>query len=119
MKIPDELLPVIYETSKKVYEGKMSLSEGAEYLFDNYKLNAGSARIYIIDFGYLMDGKTFKRTLNAYSMDYLLKRIKDEYGIAKLKIALPAFERHIHYYEETHNTTLHKLRGVYKKYLQQ
>lgn len=119
MKIPDELLPQIYKVSKEVYEGKFTLSEGARSLRDNLNMNFGSAKIYIIDFGYLMNGKTFKRTVNAYSMEYLLKRIKDEYGVSQLKIALPALQRHIHYYEETHNITMNRLRGVYRKYIQQ
>lgn len=69
MKIPDEWLSEIYSISKQVYEKKLTLTEGAETLRDKLDMNFGSAKIYIIDFGYLMHGKTFKRTLNAYSMD--------------------------------------------------
>ena len=118
IKIPDDLLPTIYDISKKVYEKKMSLTEGSEYLFNNHNLNAGSAKIYIIDFKHLMQGTEFKRTLNAYSMDFLLKNIKKDYGMSQMKLALPALQKHIHYYEETHKMTMHKLRAVYIKYLE-
>ncbi|MGN6604725.1 MAG: hypothetical protein ACTHK8_19875 [Ginsengibacter sp.] len=70
MRIPDELLPNIYETSKKVFEKKLTLTEGATILSDTCNMNFGSARIYILDFQYLMEGKKFTRTLNAYSMDF-------------------------------------------------
>lgn len=116
--IPDDLLPAIYDISKKVYEKKMSLTEGSEYLFNTHNLNAGSAKIYIIDFKHLLDGTVFKRTLNAYSMDFLLRNIKSDYGTSRLKLALPAVQKHIHYYEEIHEMTMHKLRAVYKKYLE-
>ena len=118
MKIPDEILPEIYDTSKKVYERKLTFSEGAEYLFTHHNLNANSAKIYIMDFKYMIEGKGFKRTLNAYSMGFFMKKIKDDYGITQLKISLSALQKHIHYYEETHNTTLNKLRSVYKTYLE-
>ncbi len=118
MKIPEELLPEIYKVSKQVYEGEMKLTEGAQMLSELHNLNNGSARIYILVFKSLMEGKKFKRTLNAYSMFFLLQNIKYEYGTDQLKHALPALQKHIHYYEATHNMTMHKLRAVYKKYLE-
>lgn len=118
MKIPDETLPEIYAISAEVYENRMKLVQGAQMLEQLYNLNNGSARIYILVFKSLMDGKKFKRTLNANSMDFILQSIKYQYGIGQLKKALSALQQHIHYFEETHNMTMHKMRGVYKKYLQ-
>lgn len=33
-------------------------------------------------------GRGFKRTLNAYSLDFLLRNIKKDYGVSTLKLAL-------------------------------
>lgn len=118
MKIQDEILPEIYAISVQVYEKEMKLVEGAHMLSELYNLNNGSARIYILVFKSLMEGKKFKRTLNANSMDFLLQSIRYGYGSEQLKKTLPALQKHIHYFEATHNTTMHKLRGVYKKYLE-
>ncbi len=59
---------------KKFTREKCLLGEGAEYLFDSYKLNAGSAKIYIIDFKNLMDGNGFKRTLIFKPFHYSLEK---------------------------------------------
>lgn len=50
MKTSDQLLPEIYEISKKVFDGKLTLNQGAEILERNCKMNFGSARIYILNF---------------------------------------------------------------------
>lgn len=68
MKIPDKIIPDIYEVAKQVFEKKLSLTEGAELLSSRHKMNNTSARIYINDFKSLIAGKEFKRTLNAYSI---------------------------------------------------
>ncbi|MEK7227116.1 MAG: hypothetical protein AAB221_15735, partial [Bacteroidota bacterium] len=63
MKIPLQLIPTAYEISKKVYENELTLSDGTNQLVSK-GMNESSARDYIYDFRYLMQGKKFSRTLN-------------------------------------------------------
>ena len=41
---------------------------------------------YINAFKYLMQEREFKRTLNAYSMNYFISKIKKDYSGEKLKL---------------------------------
>ena len=90
MKIPLEIVPKAYQTSKKVYEGKLTLKEGTNYLSDDGKMNQSSARDYIYGFRYLIEGKKFSRTLNAYSMDYFFENFIKDYGLPNLENPLSA-----------------------------
>ena len=115
MKIPDQIIPDIYETAKLVYEKKVPLSEGAEKLSSKHNMNNTSARIYINDFKSLMAGQEFKRTLNAYSMEYFISRIGEDYGDAQFKVSVEALRKHIRYYESCHTGQMNSLRDVYEK----
>ena len=115
MKIPDQIIPDIYEIAKQVYEKKVALSEGAETLSSKNKMNNTSARIYINDFKSLLAGQEFKRTLNAYSMEYFISRIGKDYGDAQFRLSVEALRKHIHYYESCHSGQMHGLRGIFEK----
>lgn len=118
VKIANETIPDIYEISKKVYEKKLDYKEGANLLFEKNKLNINSAKDYIYNFKYLMEGKAFKRTLNAYSMEYFIASIKKDYSNDQFNKALSTLEGHILYYESCHSSPLYKLRSILKKYSQ-
>ncbi len=116
MKIPLEIVPKAYQTSKRVYEGKLTLTEGIKYLSEEGKMNQSSARDYIYGFRYLIEGKKFSRTLNAYSMDYFFENFIKDYGLSNLENPLSALMMHIEYYEGKQNTTMHLMRDIHKKY---
>ncbi len=116
MRIPNEIIPEIYRVSKLAYEQKISLTQGAESLFEISKVNINSAKDYINNFRYLMEGKVFKRTLNAYSMSYFLSNIFKDYGVDQLRLSLQALKLHITYYESCHASPLNKLRAIHKKF---
>ena len=115
MKIPNQIIPEVYVISKQVYEKKITLTEGAEILELRHKMNNTSARIYINDFKSLMAGQEFKRTLNAFSMEYFISKIGKDFGNAQLQISIEALRKHIHYYESCHTGQLNALRGIYEK----
>ena len=50
MKIPNDLTPLAYELSKKVFEGKLTLTEAKEILVGDNRINPNSAADYIINF---------------------------------------------------------------------
>ena len=116
MKIPLNIIPTAYKTSKKVYEGKMTLSEGTKHIAKEGRMNRGSAHDYIYNFRYLIQGKKFSRTLNASTMEYFFANFLKDYGSLRLENPLSALMQHIEYYEGKRNTTMHSMRGIYKKY---
>lgn len=116
MKISEELTPIAYETSKKVYNNEISFSEGQKIIVGDNKMNKNSAADYINDFRCLLEGKRFTRTLNAFSMNYFLQNIYDDYGDDALKNSLNALMQHIEYYEAIQNVTMHKMRIIFEKF---
>lgn len=116
MKITKELTPLAYETSKKVYEVQLTFSEGLKIIAGDNKMNKNSAADFINNFRYLMEGKRFTRTLNAYSMEYFLESIFQDYGSQALTKSLFALKGHIEYYEAIQKVRMHKTREIYEKY---
>jgi len=119
MKIPTDLIPLTYDISKKVFQKELTLSEGTKLLVGSDQMNINSARDYIYNFRYLIQGKKVSRTLNADSMDYFFKNILKDYGISQLKISLSTLMQHIEYYEKLQKTTLFKMRAIHEKYLRE
>jgi 5-methylcytosine-specific restriction enzyme A len=119
MKISENLIPLAYSISRKVYENKLSNSEGKNLLSTNNQMNPNSAADYINNFKCLMEGNRFTRTLNASSMQFFLEHIFNDFGESKLSNALSALKQHIEYYESIQKSKvrLHKMRGIYDKYL--
>lgn len=118
MKIPDSIVPDAYAIAKQTYHGNTSLTEGVDSLVSMHGLNSNSARDYIINFRHMMDGRGFHRTLNAFSMEYFLKRIQLEYEVERLKNALTALREHILYYQSIQRTpvTMKAMWAIYDRY---
>jgi hypothetical protein len=116
MKISDDLWPDIYRISNEVYKGKLSMAEGVDSLSSGNRMNKNSIRDYIYDFGYMMKGDKFTRTLNAPSMEYILERVYSDYGTAKLVTVLSSLKKHIEYYEGRGKGRLFKMRKIHEKF---
>lgn len=116
MQIPNSIIPFVYQVSKQVYDKEMTLTEGSDILSTKHKMNVNSARDYINNFKNLMEGKEFKRTLNAFSMEFFVREIGSDYGSEQLAKAVDALRKHIDYYESNHNGSLNKLRAIVRKY---
>lgn len=97
MKIPQELTPLAYELSKKVFEGKLTFKDGQEQLVGDNRMNPNSAADYINNFRRMVEGRRFTRTNNAYSMEYFFDNIYKDYGSTGLSNALTALQLHIEY----------------------
>jgi 5-methylcytosine-specific restriction protein A len=120
VKIPEQVIPNAYAISKKVYEGKLTFTEGKRLLSTDNKVNKSTAGDYIYNFRYLLNGQVFHRTLNTASMDYFLENIYKEYKKEGLSNALSALKKHIDYYESIQKTktTMHHMRALLKKYFE-
>lgn len=115
--IPAEIIPIAYKVARKVYDGKLRMSDGVKELVGENLMNKNSARDYLTDFKCLMEGKRFTRTLNYDSMEYFFNKISLDYRSSQLAIALSSLQKHIDYYEGKQHSTMHQMRVIYKKYL--
>jgi 5-methylcytosine-specific restriction enzyme A len=116
MKIPKELMPLAYDLSKKVFEGKLTFKEGQQQLVGDNKMNPNSAADYINNFRCMVEGRRFTRTNNAYSMEYFFDNIYKERGSTGLSNALTALRLHIEYYEGKQKVNMKSMRNIYDKY---
>jgi 5-methylcytosine-specific restriction enzyme A len=116
MKIPNTIIPDVYQISKKVFNKELTLTDGSDILFNKHNMNVNSARDYINNYKNLIEGKQFKRTLNAFSMEYFIREIGNDYGGSQLGKSVNALKQHIEYYEGNHKGSLNKLRAIVKRY---
>jgi len=110
-KITTGMIQQAYEEAKLVYVGQKNQTDAQNDLED-YGLNRNSAGDLIVNFRCMMDGQKFTRTNNAETTKYYLDNILHDYGRSKLLNALYALEQHIEYYEDSQNTTMHKIRDI-------
>lgn len=117
MKIPNELVPLAYELSKKVFEGKLTFKEGKQLLDGDNRMNPNSAADYINNFRCMIEGRRFTRTNNSYSIEYFFNNIYKDYGFTGLSNALKALQLHIEYYEGIQQVNMKSMRNIYDKFL--
>jgi hypothetical protein len=102
-RIPNEIIPVAYEISKRFMSEQFSLTDAINEFSENGRINKNSGRDYFYAFCALMNGVKFTRTLNVYSMNYFLDNILKDYGRVQQK-ALESLKIHIKYFEDSHGT---------------
>ena len=98
MKINMEMSKGAYEIAKKVYLGQMTRTEGKIEINRVTGMNEGSAQAFITIFLAMMNGEEYKRAFNNDTNKFLLKSIKQDFGVAYYKNALNAVQKHINYY---------------------
>ena len=116
MKIDEELIPFAYKLSLEVFLGDKSLKDAVKELSFNEQMNKNSARDYINNFGHLIRGERFTRTLNKFSMNYFLNKIHEDFGRQGLHNSIIALKQHINYYEEIQNARMRGMRDLVVKY---
>lgn len=98
MKISNDAMIAAYDVAKRIREGSLTRAEGINELHSRFSLNRGSAGDTISNIAYMLDGKRYVRTNNAFATEYFLEMIYRDYGIVSLKRAITAVEEHIEYY---------------------
>jgi len=111
-KLQGKNAPLAFKIADNVYNKRMTLTEGRNWLVDNCGFNPNTAADLINDFRYLMNGESYERTLNGFYTAYYLQNIYEAYGQDRLGKAISALEQHIDYYEGHYKATMHKLRGI-------
>lgn len=88
MKITTEMIKAGYSASADVYHGKINKQQAINDLETEFSLNRSSASDYIVNFKKMMDGDKYTMTNNAEQTDYILTKILNDYGVAKLANAI-------------------------------
>ena len=117
MEINDEMIAQSYIIAKEVFNNERTLTDGAIFLKNNYKMNEGSAKDYINDYRYMRTGRQYARTMKGKATEYYLKNIYDDFGYNALQMALQAVDLHIAYYETLDNGKLKNIRKIYNEYI--
>lgn len=116
MKITELQTKAAYEIASQVYDNEITQKNGANKLQNKFGLNINSARDYINDYKHLLNGKLFKRTMSAPSMDFFLTNIAVDHGSVIYSLAISSLEKHIEYYEKIGSGNLISMRDVAKKH---
>lgn len=98
MKITKEMTRAAYLASKNVFSGLMSRQEAIDHLSTEFGLARGSSGDFITNFRHMVHGRKYTRTLNNYSTDYFLKKIREDFELTIYQNALQAGYLHVEYY---------------------
>lgn len=90
-QITDEMIKYVYEFSKDVYNGKISINNAAKKLSEEYSMNEAATK-------------------------YFLDSIYQEDGQSELKKALISVFGHLDYYESLGHGKLNGIRRIYEQY---
>lgn len=104
-----------YQVAKRVYSNSISIKEGISLLIENRNFNPSSANTVIRTFHKLLLGEKFTRTLSNVYFEYFLFKIYNDFGIAKLNLAVKAIFEHIDYIKEKGNSKV-KLKKILERY---
>ena len=112
MKITDDQVRAAEEVASDVYDKQLTATEGAKLLAETHRININSARDFINDYRYMMQGRVFQRAMSSPAIDYFLSKILEKRGNESHALAVSAVDQHINYYEQLSNVTLHSMRAV-------
>ena len=115
-QITDEMIKYVYEFSKDVYNGKISINNAAKKLSEEYSMNERSARDYANNYQCMRNGDIYKRTMNTRATKYFLDNIYQEDGQSELEKALISVFGHLDYYESLGHGKLNGIRRIYEQY---
>ena len=117
MKIDLPVIKTLYSYAEKFYSKEISLKEAQSEL-EKLGINKNSAVDYLYNYGNLLEGKVFTRTMNVISTRYYLDNIYSKLGIDALKKALQSVSLHIDYYEGITEGNVVKRKELLNEYLE-
>lgn len=113
-KITDIQISTCYKYAKSVYSKGLTLEQANNAISEETGMTSASAEMYIQVFNKMMEGKVYKRTINAAATKYYLDQISLEYGYDYLRKAISAVEQHIDSYKKS---PPRKIQDIVKKYI--
>jgi 5-methylcytosine-specific restriction protein A len=101
MELSPKILEEVFQVTRQVDRGDITLPKGRDDLVRAYGLNANSANMTIRSLRHMLNGESYRRALTVEATDYFLGRIREEYGSQGLQKALAALTAHIDYRHST------------------
>lgn len=112
-----EIMAAIYDLSQAIYTGNATLKECKSIISKVYGINENSFTYYYYAFKHMLDGSCYTRGINVELRDYMLTRIRKDYGYEQYKIAVNAYWMFIEYDETHKRINKIKERMLYAKHL--
>ncbi|MGD0088746.1 MAG: HNH endonuclease [Planctomycetota bacterium] len=112
MKITDDQVVTAYEFGKRVYAKELNPSDAKAQLSRTSGLNSNSARDCLEAFLHMRAGTRFMRKINANPLNIYLSRIRNDFGVAGLRLAIKAAREHVEYQESYSKRKLPGLRQI-------
>jgi 5-methylcytosine-specific restriction protein A len=101
MELNQKILEEIFQVTRQVDRGDITLTQGRDDLVRAHGLNANSANMTIRSLRHMLHGERYRRALTMDATDYFLGRIQEEYGNQGLQKALVGLSAHIDYRHST------------------
>lgn len=98
MKVSPSAIHYAYEVAKQCHSGSRSFSDAYQEITTATGMAANSAKDYIHNLRYMLEGKCYIRTLNTYATEYYIKQIRKDYGEQAYLNAIEATKQHVVYY---------------------
>lgn len=106
ISITNHMIQTSYEYAKKLYHKEIQQSQALNKIVEMSGMVRGSALAYINNFGKMMIGEEYHRTMNEDATDFFLSNIYKDYGEDKLRLALWSVKLHVKYYSKQRNVNL-------------
>jgi 5-methylcytosine-specific restriction protein A len=110
--INGELIGELYYFAKELHEGRISREDA----FSSLQVKPATAGAYFDDFQQMREGDVYQRTMNAEATEYFLVHIHKDYGVAGLRLALQAVDKHVRYYDSLDKGHQRGIRALWEKY---
>ncbi len=98
MKVSISTVHYAYEVAKQCYSGTLSFTDAYMRISKEKGMVPGSAKDYVNNLKYMLEGKCYTRTLNTYATEYYIKQIRKDYGEQVYLAAIEATQKHVDYY---------------------
>ena len=112
MRITEDQVQAAYGYGKRMYAVQISLGEVVLRLSRETGLNKVSAQHLVSNLQYMLEGRIYKRTMNAYATEHYLTKITEDFSSEKLRAALDAVSGHVAYYEQETGQKQRKISAV-------
>lgn len=98
MKVSIDAIQYAYGIAKRCYAGSLSFTEAYSNIAEHTGMAVNSAKDYINNLKYMLEGRCYARTLNTYATEYYLTQIRKDYGEQAFQAAISATQQHVVYY---------------------
>lgn len=112
VRISMEMSKGAYEIAKRVYEDQITFSEAKLLIHRETNMAEGSAHIFILIFLAMMEGKEYKRAFNNSTNEFLINKIREDFGEKYYQKALEAAQKHVDYYSTLGRGNLRGLQEI-------